>query len=73
MQSVRLALAPRISVLRPARLPLEPVLPKLVLAVSITMAVSLLGDSMLYAVLPAKAVELGLPLALVGVLHSVNR
>ena len=37
------------------------------------MAVSLLGDSMLYAVLPAKAVELGLPLALVGVLHSVNR
>jgi MFS family permease len=37
------------------------------------MAVSLLGDSMLYAVLPAKAVSLGLPLALVGVLLSVNR
>ncbi|MCY4108143.1 MAG: MFS transporter [Chloroflexi bacterium] len=37
------------------------------------MAISLLGDAMLYAVLPAKAASMGIPIALVGVLLSVNR
>jgi MFS family permease len=37
------------------------------------MALSILGDSMLYAVLPAHAASLGIPVAGVGVILSVNR
>ena len=48
-------------------------LPKSVFTVSVALAITLLGDAMLYAVLPAKAVSLGIPIALVGVLLSVNR
>ena len=52
---------------------MESTLPTLVIAVSVTTAISLLGDSMLYAVLPAMAGDLGIPIGLVGVLLSVNR
>ena len=48
-------------------------LSSLVGSASIVMAVALLGDSMLYAVLPTQAAELGIPTALLGVLLSVNR
>ena len=48
-------------------------LPRTVLTASIALAMALLGDAMLYAVLPAKAASLGIPIALVGVLLSVNR
>ena len=37
------------------------------------MALSILGDSMLYAVLPAHAASLGIPVAGVGLILSVNR
>ena len=48
-------------------------LPKPVFTVSVALAITLLGDAMLYAVLPAKAVSMGIPIALVGVILSVNR
>ena len=48
-------------------------MPLLVAALSATMALSILGDSMLYAVLPAHAASLGIPVAGVGVVLSVNR
>ncbi len=47
--------------------------PRPLLAVSVTAALSLLGDSMLYAVLPAYYPEWGLPLFGVGIILSVNR
>jgi MFS family permease len=37
------------------------------------MALAILGDSMLYAVLPAHAASLGIPVAGVGVILSINR
>ncbi len=48
-------------------------MPVLVAALAATMALSILGDSMLYAVLPAHAANLGIPVAGVGVILSVNR
>lgn len=47
--------------------------PRPLLAVSVTAALSLLGDSMLYAVLPAYYPEWGLPLFGVGIILSANR
>jgi DHA1 family multidrug resistance protein-like MFS transporter len=47
--------------------------PQALLAVSVTAALSLLGDSMLYAVLPTYYPEWGLPLFGVGIILSVNR
>jgi len=41
--------------------------------VSAAVALSLLGDSLLYAVLPSQAEVIGVPIGLVGVLLSVNR
>lgn len=53
----------------PARgLPSRPIV-----VVSLTVALTLLGDSMLYAVLPAQYDAFGLPVVAVGVLLSVNR
>lgn len=43
------------------------------LLVAAAVSVSLLGDALLYAVLPSQAPRLGIPLALVGVLLSANR
>jgi len=51
-----------------ARLP-----PRWVVAVSLAVAASILGDSLLYAVLPVVWDDLGLAVGLVGVLLSVNR
>ncbi len=47
--------------------------PRPLLAVSVTAALSLLGDSMLYAVLPAYYPTWGLPLFGVGIILSANR
>jgi MFS family permease len=47
--------------------------PRPVALVSIAVALSLLGDSLLYAVLPAQAEAIGVPIGLVGVLLSANR
>lgn len=48
-------------------------LPRKITVVSLAIAISLLGDATLYTVLPAYAEQLGIQLALVGVLLSVNR
>lgn len=40
---------------------------------SIVLSVALLGDAMLYVVLPLRAPEVGVPVALVGILLSANR
>jgi MFS family permease len=47
--------------------------PRPVALVSAAVALSLLGDSLLYAVLPSQAEAVGVPIGLVGVLLSVNR
>lgn len=47
--------------------------PRPVALVSAAVALSLLGDSLLYAVLPTEAEAIGVPIGLVGVLLSVNR
>ena len=47
--------------------------PRRLLAVSAASATAILGDSLLYAVLPVVWPQLGLELALVGVLLSINR
>ncbi|MFW6075475.1 MAG: MFS transporter [Chloroflexota bacterium] len=47
--------------------------PRWVVAVSCAVAAAILGDSLLYAVLPAIYPELGLQAAMVGVLLSANR
>lgn len=47
--------------------------PRPVALVSAAVALSLLGDSLLYAVLPSQAEAIGVPIGLVGVLLSVNR
>src|SRR5919108_1792575 len=44
-----------------------------IVVVSLAVALSLLGDSMLYAVLPAQYEAFGLPVAAVGLLLSINR
>ncbi len=44
-----------------------------ILGSSSIMSLALLGDALLYAVLPAYATEFGLSLALVGIMLSVNR
>ncbi|HMN27892.1 MAG TPA: hypothetical protein PKE45_07015 [Caldilineaceae bacterium] len=59
MSSVSVATYPR-----PARL---------VSAVATAVALCILGDSLLYSILPLEAARLGIPLALVGVLLSANR
>jgi len=41
--------------------------------VAAAVSMSLLGDALLYAVLPSQASHFGIPLALVGVLLSGNR
>lgn len=51
-----------------ARLP-----PRWVVSVSLAVAAAILGDSLLYAVLPVLYPELGLQAAMVGVLLSANR
>jgi MFS family permease len=48
-------------------------IPRRITVVSLAVATSLLGDATLYTVLPAYAEQLGIRLALVGVLLSVNR
>ena len=48
-------------------------IPRQVIVVATAVAISLLGDSTLYAVLPSHADQLGIKLAYVGVLLSVNR
>ena len=47
--------------------------PRPVALVSAAVALSLLGDSLLYAVLPSQAEVIGVPIELVGILLSVNR
>jgi MFS family permease len=47
--------------------------PRSVLLVSIAVALSLLGDSLLYAVLPSQAEAVGVPLGSVGIILSANR
>ena len=44
-----------------------------VVAVSVAMAAAILGDSLMYAVLPVRWRDFGLEIAMVGVLLSVNR
>ena len=51
----------------------QPRIPTPVLIVSAAVAVSLFGDSMLYAVMPASPERWGLSVGLVGVLLSANR
>ncbi len=46
---------------------------RLVLGVSVAVGLSIMGDSLLYGVLPLAAPALGIPLPLVGVLLSANR
>lgn len=46
---------------------------KLVIAVSAAIGLCILGDSLMYGILPLAADSLGIPLALVGVLLSANR
>ncbi|NLL47853.1 MAG: MFS transporter, partial [Firmicutes bacterium] len=46
---------------------------KAVLNVSTIMALSIFGDSLLYAVFPLYAEQLGVPLVMVGVVLSINR
>lgn len=46
---------------------------RLVSTVASAVALCILGDSLLYAVLPLEAAHLGIPLSLVGVLLSANR
>lgn len=41
--------------------------------IAIALSLTLMGDSFLYAVLPTQAVALGIPLASVGILLSLNR
>jgi len=48
-------------------------IPRHVLVVAMAVAISLLGDSTLYAVLPSHADPLGIKLAFVGILLSANR
>jgi MFS family permease len=52
---------------------LQQMVPRPVALVSAAVALSLLGDSLLYAVLPSQAEAIGVPIGLVGVLLSVNR
>lgn len=52
---------------------LQQMVPRPVALVSAAVALSLLGDSLLYAVLPTEAEAIGVPIGLVGVLLSVNR
>jgi MFS family permease len=52
---------------------LKHMVPRPVALVSAAVALSLLGDSLLYAVLPSQAEGIGVPIGLVGVLLSVNR
>ncbi|HBG00962.1 MAG TPA: hypothetical protein DDW87_05250 [Firmicutes bacterium] len=46
---------------------------KAALNVSMIMALSLFGDSLLYPILPLYAEQLGVPLVMVGILLSINR
>ncbi|MBD3182925.1 MFS transporter [Candidatus Poribacteria bacterium] len=48
-------------------------IPRQITVVSLAIATSLLGDSALYTILPTHAEQLGIRLALVGVLLSANR
>jgi MFS family permease len=48
-------------------------IPKSVFVVSVVLALALLGDAMIYAVLPASVENFGLTVGFVGVLLSVNR
>jgi MFS family permease len=47
--------------------------PRPVVLVSTAVALSLLGDSLLYAVLPSQAEAVGVPIGLVGIILSANR
>lgn len=46
---------------------------RLVLNVGTVIAICIMGDSLMYSILPLEAENLGIPLALVGVLLSANR
>jgi hypothetical protein len=46
------------------------IIPRRIAAVSLSISASLLGDSALYTILPAHAEQLGIRLALVGILIS---
>jgi uncharacterized membrane protein YidH (DUF202 family) len=48
-------------------------IPRRITVVSLAVATSLLGDSALYTIIPIHAEQLGIRLALVGVLLSANR
>jgi MFS family permease len=52
---------------------LKRMVPRPVVLVSAAVALSLLGDSLLYAVLPSQAEVIGVPIGFVGILLSVNR
>jgi MFS family permease len=52
---------------------LRAIVPRPVVLVSAAVALSLLGDSLLYAVLPSQAEAVGVPVGLVGVILSANR
>jgi MFS family permease len=52
---------------------LREIVPRPVVLVSAAVALSLLGDSLLYAVLPSQAEAVGVPVGLVGVILSANR
>lgn len=53
--------------------PAYPHATRLVLAISLATALSILGDSLLYGILPLEAQHLGIALPLVGILLSANR
>ena len=46
---------------------------RLAVAAGVAVGLSLMGDSLLYNLLPLEATQLGIPLALVGILLSANR
>lgn len=56
-----------------ARHQLRGLVPRPVVLVSTAVALSLLGDSLLYAVLPSQAEAVGVPIGLVGIILSANR
>jgi MFS family permease len=47
--------------------------PKLLIHVAIVVALGIMGDSLMYSLLPLEAENLGIPLTLVGLLLSANR
>ncbi len=54
-------------------LPTKTKTPKLLIHVAVVIALAIMGDSLMYSLLPLEAENLGIPLVLVGLLLSANR